>query len=156
MPLLIDALNVAYWCGTPPSLRLPLALLRGALDAGHDAQLVFDASAPYRLPDDAPCYAALLALTAYVTEVPSGRTADVTLLKRARDSGASIISNDRYRDHRRRFRRLIDDPARLLSGSVRDDQVLVPPLGLAAPLPSTTAQAWAALASRLPEIGTAI
>lgn len=154
--LLIDALNVAYWCGSPPSLRLPLTLLDGALAAGHDAWLIFDASAPYRLSDDASEYAELLASTARVTVVASGRPADIALLKQARDTGARLISNDRYRDHRRRFRRLIDDPARLLGGSVGDDRVRVPALSLAAPLPATTALAWVALSNRLAAIRTAI
>jgi len=148
MHLLIDALNVAYWCGTPPSLRLPLTLLAGARAAGHDAELVFDASAPYRLAAEADLYRALLQLPSRVTVVPSGRSADGVLLRQARLGGGSVISNDRYRDHRRRYRTLIDDPARLLSGSVRDDRIEVQALALLLPLPATALQALAALDER--------
>ena len=157
MHLSIDALNVAYWCGSPPALRLPVALLCGAISAGHQAELVFDASTRYRLQDEAALYAALLeAAPQFVFEVPSGRTADALLLRRARATGGSLISNDRYRDHRRRHRRLIDDPARLLSGWVRDDRIHVPALALDVPLPASSLQAWACLKAVLPDSGTVI
>ncbi len=137
MVLLIDALNVSYWCGSPPTLRLPLGLLIGALVAGHDAQLVFDASAPYRLSADADAYRELLRYPSRVTVVASGRSADAVLLRQARSGGAIIISNDRYRDHRRRYRTLIDDAARLLTGRVQDDRIEVPTLALTVPLPAS-------------------
>ena len=156
MHLLIDALNVAYWCGTPPGLRLPIALLNGAIAAGHQAELVFDASAPYRLPDEAALYAALLQMAPWVCVVPSGRTADAMLLRKARATGGCIVSNDRYRDHRRRYRKLIDDPARLLPGWVREDCIQVPALALAIPLPVSAAQAFAELGAVLADFGTEI
>lgn len=145
MLLLIDALNVAYWCGNPPALRLPIALLAGARAAGHAAELIFDASAPHRMVDDAALLARLLPEVPAIMTVPSGQSADLWLLRRARDSGGAVISNDRFRDHRRRFRRLIDDPARRLSGRVLDDRIEVPALGLQVPLPVTAEQACVAL-----------
>ena len=154
MQLLIDALNVAYWCGTPASLRLPIALLSGALAAGHQAELMFDASAPYRLPDEAALYAALLQCAPHVSVVPSGRTADALLLRKARATGGCVLSNDRYRDHRRRYRTLIDDPARLLPGRVREDRIEVPALTLSIPLPASAEQAWAELEALLADFRT--
>lgn len=148
MPLLIDALNVAYWCGAPPGLRLPLAVLSGALAAGHAAELVFDASAPYQWRDDAEVWAQLLAGPWPVTVVPSGRSADAVLLRMARDCGGCIVSNDRFRDYRRRFRRLIDDPLRLQRGAVRNDFIEVPGLGLHWPLPASAPLALAVLAQQ--------
>ena len=44
-PVWVDALNLGYWCGAPPSLRIPLTALQGLLAQGRPATLVFDASA---------------------------------------------------------------------------------------------------------------
>ena len=64
------------------------------------------------------------------------------MLKHATSSGACVVSRDKYRDYRQRYRKLIDDPARLMSGEVKDDRVLVPLLALSAPLPSSAHEAW--------------
>ncbi len=147
--LLIDGLNLAYWCGQPPSLRLPMSLMAHLLAAGHAVQLYFDASAPHRLLPDATLYRQLLRYASAVVEVPSGRSADGVLLRLARASGASIISRDHYGDHRRRYRRLIDDPTRLIPGWVRDDLLQLPSLGLALPLAASSEAAWQQLAPLL-------
>jgi hypothetical protein len=129
-PVFIDALNVAYWIGDPPSLRVPIALIRHLLAAGHHAVLYFDASARYRLRDEGALYEALLKDSQHCVEVPSGKPADRVLLRDAAAKGACVVSRDKFRDHRRRRRKLIDDPARLISGTVSNNRVLVPALGL--------------------------
>ncbi|WP_295678932.1 hypothetical protein [uncultured Nevskia sp.] len=143
--LFVDALNIAYWCGQPPSLRLPITLIAGLLAAGHDAVLCFDASARYQLKDDAEAYAQLIQHDGLAFEVPSGIPADRVLLKKANASHGAILSRDHFRNHRRRYRRLIDDPARILAGYVRNDRLLLPALALDLPLPATTELAWALL-----------
>ena len=142
--LLIDAMNLAYWCGAPPSLRVPLSLLAYCVGAGIDARLYFDASAVHRLPaDERDLYGRLLHEHAdRAGAVPSGRSADGVMLRDARRSGACIISRDRYRDHRRRYRKLIDDRTRLLPGHVAADLIHVAALDLHAPLAETAAAAW--------------
>ena len=145
VPLLIDALNVAYWCGSPPSLRLPLSLLLALRQRGEAAVLMFDASARYHFKAESDAYAELLGVHGLAVEVPSGRPADRELLRRATKTGACIISRDRFRDHRRRHRKLIDDPARCLAGRVRDDRIEVDAIGLAAPIVSSPGQALSAL-----------
>lgn len=147
--ILIDALNLAYWCGEPPSLRLPLALLVRLLADGRPAQLVFDASARYRLGDEAAIYAALRRHSAQVLEVPSGQPADRAILRLATRSGACVVSRDRFRDHRRRYRRLIDDPARLLGGIVEHDRLRLPGLSLDFMLPGSAQEALLQLESLL-------
>lgn len=144
-PLLVDALNVAYWCGQPPSLRLPITLIAGLLAAGHEARLCFDASARHQLRDDAGHYLLLIGRDALAFEVPSGIPADRVLLRQATARNGIVVSRDRFRDHRRRHRRLIDDPARLIAGHVHDDRLLLPALALDLALPPTTAEAWALL-----------
>ena len=148
-PVCVDALNVAYWAGSPPSLRLPLALLAVLHDRRHDATLFFDASARYHLAAEADTYAALVAQP-FCVEVPHGRSADTALLRQARRSGALVISRDRFRAHRRRYRRLIDDAGRRCEGHVTDDALHLPMLGLVAPLASSAALALQALGAREP------
>jgi hypothetical protein len=140
--IFIDALNVAYWCGNPPSLRMPIALMSHLLTGGHQALLYFDASARYKLTDEADVYARLMLHPEYFVEVPSGRTADGVMLRHATSSGGCVVSRDKYRDHRMRYRKLIDDPARLMSGAVMDDRLFVPSLELDVLLPSSVHEAW--------------
>lgn len=142
---LIDALNVAYWCGNPPSLRLPISLMTHLLQQGHGVRLYFDASARYALKHEAELYAQLMQHPRHCIEVPSGRSADGAMLREARASGACIVSRDHFRDHRRRYRKLIDDPARVLPGWVAEAQLLVPALALAADLPVSAQAASQAL-----------
>lgn len=138
--VLIDALNVAYWRGSPPSLRLPVAVAEALRRHGHTVQLIFDASAPHKLPpSERDAYAALLQ-SGLAIEMPSGIPADRQLLRLARASGAAIISRDRFHDHRSRYRRLIDDPARLVDGFVDASAVKIPALGINAPLIDASAQ----------------
>lgn len=141
----IDALNVAYWCGTPPSLRFPLTLLAHLLKQGYPAVLYFDANARYLVGDEAVVYEQLMQLPEHCIQVPSGRRADGVMLKHATAAGGCVISRDKYRDYRKRYRRLIDDPARLLMGGVKDDRLVVPALELDAPLPSSASAALALL-----------
>jgi hypothetical protein len=149
VPVLIDALNVAYWCDRPPSLRLPIALLVALLKSGRRTWLYFDASARHQLSAEAALYERLMLHEAYCIEVRSGIPADRVLLRQAKALGACVLSRDRYRDHRRRHRKFIDDPSRLLSGAVARDRVLVPGLALDAPLPATADAAWAELEALL-------
>lgn len=142
IPIGIDALNVAHWCGATPQLRLPLALLLQLHRRGHAAHLYCDASARHRFAADGALYAQLLAQARYTQEVAAGRSADGALLRDARASGGCIISRDHYRDHRRRYRKLIDEPGRLLTGFVRDEVLHLPALALQVVLPATADEAW--------------
>ena len=143
--VLIDALNVAWWCGDPPTLRLPVALLVELVNRGTPACLYFDASAPHQLAHERADYDALFTFPDLVVQAPIGRTADSLLLRHARHRDALIVSRDRFRDHRARYRRIIDDPARVIGGLVEPDVLRVPGLGLAALLPATSGDAVDAL-----------
>ncbi len=144
---LLDALNLAYWCGSPPSLRIPLSVFGALRASGHTARLIFDASARYQLDAEADLYTALLKFPDDVAEMPAGQPADRELIKRARESGGIIVSRDKFRDQRKKFRKLIDDPDRLISGSVQDNQVRLPAIDLFAPLAATAAQACEAISA---------
>jgi hypothetical protein len=136
-PLLIDGLNVAYWGGPPPTLRLPFALFHALRQQGASVFLVFDASTPYRCPaEEVAAYHQALANCPDVVRVPSGQSADRWLLRRATQTGGRIISRDHFADHRRRYRRLIDDPTRRFGGFIASQQLHVSALGLIATLPA--------------------
>ncbi|EIT71147.1 MULTISPECIES: hypothetical protein [Hydrocarboniphaga] len=77
--------------------------------------------------------------------MPRGRRADGELLRQARASGACIVSRDRFRDYRSRYRKLIDDPTRLFGGYVQEGQLQVPALDCSCPLQASAQQAWDAL-----------
>jgi hypothetical protein len=151
--LLIDAMNVAYWCGQPPSLRFPLSLLNHRLAAGLPALLYFDASARYRLKTEAAIYDALAPYTELFVEVPSGRTADGVMLRHARARGGCIVSRDRYRDYRSRYRKLIDDPTRLLTGAVSNERLYVPALAIGVAVAASADEALQQLAERQHALG---
>lgn len=140
--ILVDALNVAYWCGSPPSLRLPITLMAALLASGYQTLQYFDASARYQLRHESDLYLQLMQQPLYFTEVPSGRTADKAMLRHATSTGACIVSRDRYRDYRSRYRKLIDDSTRLISGTVSRDRLLIPALDLDVPLPASADAAW--------------
>jgi hypothetical protein len=142
-PVVIDAMNLAYWCGPPPSLRLPLGIAAALIEAGHAVQLVFDASAPHRLAHEQALYSALRTCASIAIEVPRGRRADGEILRRARSNTACVLSRDHFADYRARYRRLIDDPARRFGGVVDADTIHVAALGIVTPLPDSAAAAWA-------------
>jgi hypothetical protein len=128
-PLLIDGLNVAYWGGPPPTLRLPFALFHALRQRGDSVLLVFDASTAHRCPaEEVEAYQQALAKLPDVVQVPSGQSADRWLLRRATQTGGRIISRDHFGDHRRRHRRLIDDPARRVEGFVQGEILHLPAL----------------------------
>ncbi len=145
----IDALNLAYWDSRVPSLRVPMTLMAQLLAQGHEARLYFDASARHRFPSELSIYEQLMQHPQHCIEVAAGRTADGLLLRDARATGASLITRDHFADHRRRYRKLIDDPTRRLSGWVEQGQLCVPGLMLEVLLPLTALEAWQALAPLL-------
>lgn len=132
--IFIDALNLAYWCGCPASLRIPATALINLIARGYRAILYFDASAPHRFVSEIDIYQRFLGFPEICVEVPSRRSADRVILRLATSARACVLSRDLYRDHRRRYRKLIDDPHRLMSGRVQEDRLQVPGLGLDVPL----------------------
>lgn len=141
-PVFIDALNLCWWCGKPPSLRIPFALMQHLLETRRTAVLYFDASAPHQLREEAALYAALRQHPRFCVEAPSGIPADRLMLRHATTQRACVVSRDHYRDHRRRYRKLIDDPMRLISGHIEADALRLPSWGVAQPLSASAASAW--------------
>lgn len=142
MNVAIDALNLAYWAGRLPTLRVALAVAAALVERGDRPVMFLDATIRHRYPHEAAAAAALGAGGEGIVVAPGGVPADRLLLRHARDHDGVILSRDHFRDHRRRFRRLIDDPVRRVEGCVASDRVRVPALAIDAPLPISADAAW--------------
>lgn len=135
--ILIDGSNVMHWKDNTPqiaTLREVIAHLRGL---GFAPGVIFDANAGYLLKgkykhDDA--MAGYLGLAEdWVMVVPKGTIADSYLLTVARDVGAPIVTNDRYRDWAGEYPE-ITQPGRLIRGGYRDGVLWLD--DIAAPVPA--------------------
>lgn len=124
---------------------MPLTLLAYLLGQGREVVLYFDASARYRLGEERELYERLLAHSPHCVEVPSGKRADGLMLRAATACGGIVVSRDKYRDYRKRYRRLIDDPTRLFGGSAKGGRLLLPGLAVDLPLAPSATEAWQVL-----------
>lgn len=120
--ILVDGSNVLYWQdGTPRIEGVRDAVTRLA-DLGYLPGVMFDANAGYlltgRYQDDAPLAARLGLPVDRVLVVPKGSPADPTLLASARELGARIVTNDRYRDWAETYPE-VSEPGHLVRGGYR-------------------------------------
>ncbi|MCA0919765.1 NYN domain-containing protein [Pseudooceanicola nanhaiensis] len=129
-PVLVDGSNVMHWRkGTPSfdTLREVLVLLR---KQGYRPGIVFDANAGYKLSDrymtDRDMARELGLPVNRVLVVPRGEPADPTLLHAARDMGAAVVTNDRFRDWAESYPE-VAEPGFLIRGGVRDGQIWLEP-----------------------------
>lgn len=124
--VIIDGSNVMHWNNGQPALETVQAVIR-ALDArGLTPGVMFDANAGYKTHDhyqDDHEMARRLGLPVdRVLVVPKGVPADPYILKAARDLGASVVTNDRYRDWQADFPE-VARPGFLIRGGVKDGAV---------------------------------
>ncbi len=101
-PILVDGSNVMHWQNEVAQIAT-VRLVVDALEArGFHPGVVFDANVGYKIGDryqDDAALARMLGLTEnQVLVVPKGTPADPCLLQTARDLGARVVTNDRYRD----------------------------------------------------------
>ncbi|MEL7465352.1 MAG: hypothetical protein AAFN79_14880 [Pseudomonadota bacterium] len=106
-PLILDGSNILYWKDKTPKLEPLREAIRMLRSRGYAPGVVFDANAGYLvaggyLHHDG--FAKLLGLPSdNVMVVPKGEPADVFILNAARQLGARIVTNDRYRDWADRY-----------------------------------------------------
>ncbi len=109
-PVLVDGSNVVMWqknAGLDTAARLDtLADVLGQLEAeGHQPRVIFDATIGYKLEGrylhEGELRRRLNRPDLSVMVVNKGETADAALLSEAGQTGAPIVTNDRYRDHQR-------------------------------------------------------
>ncbi|NKX45616.1 NYN domain-containing protein [Roseicyclus persicicus] len=100
--IVVDGSNVMHWADETPRIE-PLREVVAHLEAqGYAPGVVFDANAGYlvegRYRHDG-AFARLLGLPEdRIMVVPKGTPADPMILTAARDLGARVVTNDRYRD----------------------------------------------------------
>lgn len=121
--VVLDGSNVMHWGKGKPDLATVEAVLRLARARGYRPGVIFDANAGYLLTDrymnEAQFGLSLGLPTGDVFVVPKGTQADPFLLDHASDSGAILISNDRFRDRIAGYPALAA-PGRLVRGGFRD------------------------------------
>lgn len=100
--IVVDGSNVLYWKDNTPRIETVREVVAQLAAQGYAPAVVFDANAGYlvrgRYQHDG-AFGALLGLPEdRVMVVPKGTPADPAILTAARDHGARIVTNDRYRD----------------------------------------------------------
>lgn len=124
--VILDGSNVMHWRGGEPDIDTVRDVLDLARDRGLRPGIVFDANAGYllfnRYVDDADFARVLNLPPERVLVVPKGTPADPTILAAARDLGARVISNDRYRDWLEAFPEFAA-PGQLIRGGIRRGDV---------------------------------
>ena len=124
--IVVDGSNVLYWQGTTPGIA-PVRQVVARLEAlGYLPGVMFDANAGYLIAgkylDDAAFIRLVGLPVAQILVVPKGTQADGHILAAARDLGARIVTNDRYRDWADRFPE-VRDKGHLIRGGYRDGRL---------------------------------
>ncbi|MCU4654719.1 hypothetical protein N8I71_17920 [Roseibacterium sp. SDUM158016] len=105
--IVIDGSNVMHWADETPRIEPVREVVRRLEGLGFTPGVVFDANAGYLLEgryrhDHA--FGRMLGLPSdRVMVVDKGTPADATILEAARDMGARVVTNDRFRDWAERF-----------------------------------------------------
>lgn len=124
--VIVDGSNVMYWKNGEPRLDSVTDVVAKLKALGFTPGVMFDANVGYQLSgrflnDDA--MSRLLKLPKdRVLVAPKGTPADELILQAARDLGARIVTNDRYRDWAERYPE-ISDPGHLIKGRYQQGDV---------------------------------
>ena len=101
-PILVDGSNVLHWRNDQPDLEAVRAVLAELTARGFSPGVMFDANVGYKIGsrylDDRHLAKMLKLPEDRVLVVPKGAPADGYLLAAARDLGAQVVTNDRFRD----------------------------------------------------------
>ena len=122
--VIVDGSNVMYWKGDTPQIDTVREVLDRLATLGFTPGIVFDANAGHLLAGRYLHHAAFAEWLGLAEDrvmvVNKGTPADATILAVARDLGARIVSNDRYRDWLDQHPEL-DRPGALIRGGFEDD-----------------------------------
>lgn len=132
--VIIDGSNVMFWLDQTPKTQPLFDVLAELTRRGLVVGVVFDANAGHKLWQryrDDFYFAQHLGLSEeQVLVVPKGNPADPIILTTARNHGAQIITNDRYRDWGDQFPE-ISTPGHLVRGGYRNGQLWLDEAALA-------------------------
>ena len=144
--VIVDGSNVMYWKGDTPQIDTVREVLDRLAALGFTPGIVFDANAGHLLAGKYLHHAAIAELLGLAEDrvmvVNKGTPADATILAVARDLGARIVSNDRFRDWLDQHPEM-DLPGALIRGGFEDgalwlaleDAAQRPPTAEAGPAP---------------------
>ncbi|MEO5615918.1 MAG: hypothetical protein ABIR04_13480 [Cypionkella sp.] len=124
--VVIDGSNVMHWKDNVPQIDSVRAVVDKLTAAGFAPGVVFDANAGYKLMGKYKhdyAFSKLLGLPHNrVLVVAKGTPADPVILASARELGARIVSNDRFRDWAETHPE-VSVPGHVIAGGYRDGQV---------------------------------
>ena len=124
--IVIDGSNVLHWAEGKPRLSTLRAVIDRLTELGFTPGVVFDANAGYKIGDryqHDDGLAKMLGLPPdRVLVVAKGTQADPALLAAARDLGARIVSNDRFRDWTEAHPE-VTEPGHLVRGGFQDGKL---------------------------------
>ena len=117
--IIVDGSNVMYWKDGEPRLDSVVEVIINLTRQGFAPGVIFDANVGYLLTGkfkNTNAMAKLLGLPEKrVMVVPKGEPADRFILQAARELGARVVSNDRFRDWVEDFPE-IGDPGHVIKG----------------------------------------
>jgi hypothetical protein len=99
--VLVDGSNVAHSSEGEPLLGNILVVCGKLREEGYEPVVVVDAALRHQI-DDRAAYERLVD-DGSIRQAPAGTDADYFILSFARELGASIVSNDRFRDRQKAF-----------------------------------------------------
>jgi hypothetical protein len=124
--IMVDGSNVMHWKDGTPQIATLREVLDRLVSLGFTPGVVFDANAGYKLVGRYQHDHALGRLLGLPEErvlvAEKGTPADPLLLASARDAGARIVTNDRYRDWAEAHPE-VASPGHLIRGGYRDGQL---------------------------------
>lgn len=126
--IVIDGSNVMYWHGGTPNIGPVNDVIRTLKQQGFEVGIMFDANAGHLLKGrylHHHDFSKLLKMPeSHIMVVPKETPADPYILQAARDYGARIVSNDRFRDWYDDFPEAAD-PGFLIKGEYSAGQLVL-------------------------------
>ena len=124
--VVIDGSNVMHWIDETPRIEAVRAVVAHLEGLGYTPGVMFDANAGYKLAGryqrDRDFARELGLPRDRIMVVPKGTDADLFILTAARDLGARVVTEDRYRDWAADFPE-IKTPGFLIRGEYRDGEL---------------------------------
>ncbi len=125
-PVILDGSNILYWENGEPRIETVRKVLSHLLEQGYAPGVIFDANVGYIVSGsymhDGTLAKSLGVSRDRVMVVPKGTPADPAILTAARDLGARIVTNDRYRDWAGDYPE-ISQPGYLIHGALAGGKV---------------------------------